>query len=1127
MKRALFLLTVMTGTRILDTGREDGERSHFEFPQSRPFSSALEQPKSSQALFVFLICILGQAPFAAASDDTTQYANQVRPLLVTHCMECHSTEVQKAGFDLQRFATLNEVRLELESWQEILVMLESKEMPPEGKPQPSDQDREVLITWIRNLLRQEANLRAGDPGLVPVRRLNNAEYRYTIRDLTGIDLDPTKQFPTDGASGEGFLNGTDSLTFSPVLVDKYLDAAKRVASHAVLLPRGVRFSKFTFREEWSNEVLQEILDLYASYLTHLGEIPLDRYLATIITYRDELLSGQVSLEQVATRAKLSPKYLAVMYEFFTRPNTLPVMLDFQTEWGLAQSANRSLDDDGQIQSGSSLAAGELKSKIMAWQRILWQKQRANGHLVLEDRFVAVPVSLTTGHTFRFSMPDVESSEVEQSADFAEFYLAVEILLGDQEQPSVVLQNPRFESAVPVGEEGYSDPLPLRHVLKNQAGGEGGQNSTDALDPPEKSEWLSETRFKNNSEGLSAEKDMILLQGGEVVAVRVPAVAVSGREFVVEAKLSSEAGSIVLARFEVRKNPEPVRLERTLKWQDFQNPENLPLLVAEADEENRAQLQVGFDELRRVFPVKLCYPGVLVRDAVVTLERFHRGDRFLSELMLSPNEQKRLDELWSQLHFISQDAVQLQNSFETLIRGEMHPYQHVVQEIERRSKEAVEALRKSEPEHLDALLDFSRRAFRRPLEESESQELLDLYHDFRHKDFSHEEAFRSVLVRVLVSPKFLFRIEQPSDTGKTVQINEWELATRLSYFLWSTLPDQKLWQVAASGSLHDSEVLEQQVLRMLQDGKVRALATEFGAQWLEIRNFDSFQGKDEQRFPMFDADMRKSMYQEVILFFEEFFQKNCSAWDLIDADYTYLNGALAEFYGIPGVEGSHFRRIEGVQKFQRGGMLGWASVLAKHSGALRTSPVLRGNWISETVLGQRLPRPPPVVPELPDDEALGDLTIRELVERHTKLPECAACHDRIDPLGFALEGFDTVGRLRDRDLAGRPVDASAVLKDGSRFEGVSGLREYLRRTCGDEFLQQFCRKLLGYALGRRVLLSDQQLLNEMVASLKARDGEISSAVLKIVASRQFQRIRAPGFDEEGIAGDKMPVENQEH
>ena len=148
---------------------------------------------------------------------------------------------------------------------------------------------------------------------MPVRRLNNAEYRYTIRDLTGIDLDPTKQFPTDGASGEGFLNGTDSLTFSPVLVDKYLDAAKRVASHAVLLPRGVRFSKFRFREEWSNEVLQEILDLYASYLTHLGEIPLDRYLATIITYRDELLSGQVSLEQVATRAKLSPKYLSLIH----------------------------------------------------------------------------------------------------------------------------------------------------------------------------------------------------------------------------------------------------------------------------------------------------------------------------------------------------------------------------------------------------------------------------------------------------------------------------------------------------------------------------------------------------------------------------------------------------------------------------------------------------------------------------------------------------------------------------------------------------------------------------------------------------------------------------------------------
>ena len=242
-----------------------------------------------------------------------------------------------------------------------------------------------------------------------------------------------------------------------------------------------------------------------------------------------------------------------------------------------------------------------------------------------------------------------------------------------------------------------------------------------------------------------------------------------------------------------------------------------------------------------------------------------------------------------------------------------------------------------------------------------------------------------------------------------------------------------------------------------------------------------------------------------------FQEDGSLWQLIDADYTFLNKRLAMHYNIAGIEEEEFRRVDNVNMHGRGGMLGMASVLAKHSGASRTSPVLRGNWIAETLLGERLPRPPADVPQLPEKEGDLEMTIRQLVEQHADVEQCAVCHQRIDPFGFALEQYDTIGRWRDQDLGGRPVDAKAKLNNGTEFEGIDGLREYLLAHRKDDFLRQFCRKLLGFALGRRVLLSDRQLLEEMKVTMEANDGRVSSALLAIVSSKQFQYIRGSEWD----------------
>jgi hypothetical protein len=255
-----------------------------------------------------------------------------------------------------------------------------------------------------------------------------------------------------------------------------------------------------------------------------------------------------------------------------------------------------------------------------------------------------------------------------------------------------------------------------------------------------------------------------------------------------------------------------------------------------------------------------------------------------------------------------------------------------------------------------------------------------------------------------------------------------------------------------------------------------------------------------------------------LYFQDLFQNDRSVLEILDSDHTFLNESLAKHYGIPNVAGPQWRRVDGVRQYGRGGVLTMGSILTTQSGASRTSPVLRGNWLVETLLGEKIPRPPPNVPKLPDDVTSGDeLTVRQLTEKHTRVAECAVCHQRIDPYGFALEKYDSIGRLRDKDLGGRPIDCAARLRDGTQFNGVEGLRRYLLDQRKDDFLRHFCTKLLGYALGRSVALADQPLIDDMVAGLKANNYRVSVAIMAIIRSKQFRCHR----DRDGAGEEEHP------
>jgi hypothetical protein len=401
-----------------------------------------------------------------------------------------------------------------------------------------------------------------------------------------------------------------------------------------------------------------------------------------------------------------------------------------------------------------------------------------------------------------------------------------------------------------------------------------------------------------------------------------------------------------------------------------------------------------------------------------------------------------------------------------------------------------------------LADFATRAWRRPLTPEETAQVAALYDAARSRELDRESSGREVLVRLLVSPKFLFKLEDADQPGER-HLNAWELATRLSYFVWASAPDDTLRAAAADGSLLQPEVLARETQRMLRDPRASALGEEFAGQWLKFNGFIEKANIDANKFPEFTPELRRDMYRETTEFFSHLVREDRPVSEIVSADYTFLNDRLATFYDIPGVQGAEFRKVS-VAQYQRGGVLGMGSLLVKNSYPHRTSPVLRGNWLLTSILGTPTPPPPNGVPKL-DDSVSKATTLRTRLEAHRADKACAVCHDKIDPLGFALEGFDPIGRARKTDEAGLDIDDSGQWKNGAQFRGLDGLRKFLGAHDA-EFTVNFCRKLIGYALGRSLLPTDRPLVETMRAELAKSDGHISAAVLAVAQSRQFQTRR---------------------
>ena len=974
-----------------------------------------------------LLAVFIVIPGIRGADLEREFAQTVRPFLAGYCVGCHSGTAPAAQFDLKSYSNVAAVVQDFPHWNLLLEKLSGNVMPPKGAKQPPDQERQAIVDWVQALRASEARKHAGDPGPVLARRLSNAEYNYTIRDLTGVDLRPAREFPVDPANTAGFDNSGESLSMSPALLNKYLQAAREVGDHMVLTPDGFDFAPHPMLVETDREkyAIQRIVDFYVRQPTDYAD-----YFAAAWRYkhRVELGKPRATLASVAAEAKVSPKYLPMVWGLLEGPADVGPVGKLQAMW-------RALPADG---LGAKCA--EMRDFVV----------RIRSHTAMQ-----------------YAAPIVRG-------------------LPAGSQPLLNWKLRQFTA-----HRRESDPKALR-------------NDTD---PP----------------------------------LEVPPIP---------------------------RYP-GLHQEAAYRWAALMQKERAgdANLVVPAGE--RARYEASFARLASVFPdvfyVKergRYFPddsqdkGRLLSAGYHNVMGYFRDDTALMELILDAQGQKKLNRLWDEFDFISEFTARTWVQFYFNQSGEVqgkgaesgtlrpsdkdvsgspvifelrdaylakaepsnnpvamdairYHFQWVNDTL--RSMEKMHA--EAEPLQLDALVKFAARAYRRPLTETERAEMLTYYHMLRDKSaLTHEEAVRDSIVRVLMSPKFCYRVdlvEAAAKKGSAVgPLSGFALASRLSYFLWSSMPDEELVARAAAGDLHKPEVLMAQARRMLKDERARGLAVEFGGNWLDFRRFEEINTVDRERFPSFTNDLREAMFEEPVRFLDNLIRNNGSMLDLLYGNYTFVNPVLAKHYGMPVVAGKpdHWVRVEGANEYGRGGLLPMAAFLTQNAPGLRTSPVKRGYWVVRRVLGETIPPPPATVPELPSDEAKADLPLRDMLAKHRENATCAACHARFDSFGLAFEGYGPIGEKRSKDLAGRPVDTKAVFPGGAQGEGFAGVQEFIREHREKDFVDNLSRKLLAYALGRSLMLSDDVTVDQMKSEMAANGNRFAPLVETIVTSPQFRNKR---------------------
>lgn len=1075
------------------------------------------------------------------AQEKDNFHSEIQPFLKTYCFECHNQKKTSAELNLTKYQSAAYVADDFRQWEHVVTFVRSEEMPPDDAKKPTADERAKFLSSLQTLLNNEAKKLTGDPGVVLPRRLSNAEYNYTIRDLTGVDIRPAAAFPVDPASGEGFSNTGEALLMSPGLFKKYYAAAQQVADHIDFTPTGWSFAPYAANTYADQKKLHEqaLLDFYERH-----NVNYEKYLTAAWTFRHRPAAQQSNtIEQWAAERKLSGKYLKSLT---TLLEGKPIDAKFVERY-VRERWQAILSGDN-IENIPPAAQQQIRTLAADIQRLSKQlctpeteaivSNASNGPVQHIDRRQKTAATrdtfnanlLSDSRRFRVDYRDVNKKEKIRVVLHA-------ATIGD-DKAFILLKNLNFSTA----NNDYRPNDTQRNVSLLQVLKESSP------------EQFAKLNIGKHPLGHEVEANSIVLAAGTTIDLEITTDELPDGNNVnlfMDAQFDHEHSLAGAVRFTAA--DQATALHAQEEW-------TFPLVNPE--HQIAVELRESCAAVCQVFPNRFCFVDNTrgLSAGFHLIEGFFRDDQPLCKHVLSETENRELDRLWAELNFGTQIAERMLRGFVFFERSERNFMKHadfdafkeedpqlatveVVQRLEdayflrsnikNLSAEELqkhpihkffadiraglqlrkEQLQQAKPTYLQQLEKFAATAYRRPLTEQELIQLRTFFQKLAAQpEQSVESAVRASVIRVLVSPHFCYRLD-PSPAGDSVQpLSDLALASRLSYFLWSSQPDEELLQLARAGKLHDERVLLAQTRRMLKSAKVSDFALEFFGPWLKYRDFLEQESVSREVFQNFDDAIKQAMFEEPTRLATNIIQQDLPITALLHSDVTLVNKRLAQHYNLPFTgTGNDWQEVSGLHAQGRSGVLGMAVFLTKNSQPQRTSPVKRGFWVVHHLLGEHIPPPPPDVVALPAKETdTGGKTIRELLKLHTDDAKCARCHVRFDDVGLSMEGFDAIGRARSKDLAGRAIDNLVPLPSGKEVRGVPEFAEYLAANRADDFCKTLSHKLLGYALGRSLQLSDQPLLDEMQEKLRKNDRRFGTLIESIVASPQFRNQRCRDF-----------------
>ncbi len=1068
----------------------------------------------------------------------TGFVEAFRQLNQEFCTDCHTGSEAEARLDLEALSRIS-IGDKLSDWRRVERVLAAGTMPPEDIEQPDASRRTAVLQSLRHIIRATIQGAANDPGPIVLRRLTNAEYDYCIHDLTGLQLELGRQLVSDSVGASGFTNAPSGQFMQAATVERYLEAAKSVAQHAMIGAGSLTFYEDPGQTGLELSAIRKIQNIYRQYgfRSAAGEgakpYGLERFslafqVAWTFRYRHDLGLADATLEEVAEAVELEAKFAEHIWNVLHAENAQFPLSEIIAAWNRFPTPADIILADGGASAGGKVdfatpiaaASDRLFDDMQAWQaRFAGAASAEEEAALLADGAIQVPdrVEFVARGTRRRLVDDHDDFTVDINDKDAyspdgrlQFRLSVEPASDETEHRAVVIfEDPQFQVRLSDGVD--PDPVPLRSVLSSDA--------------------IQRLGFGENVGGERISAHDFALQAGQskTIEVELPEDSRLG-QLELTARLDRQTGRDSVVRCTI----DDITSERGRQYSS---------LLRDRDSRAMDRWEGGLQQFARALPqVSQREPAPSDRDPIPaaydntynlpernffhTAVKYAREDDFLTQHILPDEVRKELDLAWTDLltsfdyhdlnfRFVARkfkleaDNQRLEILSNEWIDSLPEEAASLVTGYRDELRRMRQQLRAAEVVHIRDLERFAFRAWRRPLTLTESVELRSFYAAQRNaKRLDHADAVRACIVRILVSPAFLYRIEQDAGSADTKQLTDFELASRLSFSLWSSVPDTELLELAERGKLaSDAAVLREQVGRMLQSSKAERMATEFFGQWLGFYQFDEFRGVDVERFPEFDESLRHSLYAEAITFFQHILREDRPYTEILQADYSFVDGRLAEHYNLdlPAVDApSSLQRVD-LPASERGGLLGLGAILTATSAPLRTSPVKRGDWVLRRLIGTPVPPPPADAGSIPAEEVLADgLTVRDRLEAHRRRAECMNCHVRIDPLGFALEHFDSLGRLRDTYSDGQTIHASGELADGTQILGLAGLKAYMK-SMDRQFRLTLATKLVAYMLGRSETLADAALI-ESIASRLEEDSRISTAILTIVESKQFQRIR---------------------